>query len=141
MTVTVFRNCRVFDGHAADCAEGLDVVVEGNRIREIAERPVSLADALVVDVGGRTLMPGLIDAHVHVVSAHVDSHRSADMPASYMTAHACRRLRVMLDRGFTTVRDAGGADFGLKRAVEQGVVPGPRLFISGPALSQTGGHV
>jgi imidazolonepropionase-like amidohydrolase len=140
MSVTVFRNCRVFDGVSPDCPEGVDVVVEGNRIREIAETPVSLADSLVLDVAGRTLMPGLIDAHVHVVSAHLDSRRDVDMPASYMTAHACRRLKAMLDRGFTTVRDEGGADFGLKRAVEQGVVPGPRLFICGLALSQTGGH-
>jgi imidazolonepropionase-like amidohydrolase len=85
-------------------------------------------------------MPGLIDAHVHVYSAFLNYAHTADMPHTLMAFHASRRLREILDRGFTTVRDVAGGDFGVKRAVEQGLTPGPRLFIAGRAMSMTGGH-
>ena len=85
-------------------------------------------------------MPGLIDAHVHVYSAFINYAHIADMPHTLMAIHATRRLREILDRGFTTVRDVAGGDFGVKRAVEQGLIAGPRLFIAGRAMSMTGGH-
>jgi len=97
-------------------------------------------DAQVFDLAGRTLMPGLIDAHVHVTATVPDFFKLSLMPRSLVTAQAKDVLAGMLDRGFTTVRDAGGADAGLVEAVASGVFAGPRLFIAGRALSQTGGH-
>jgi imidazolonepropionase-like amidohydrolase len=139
MTVTIFTNGRVFDGVSAELRE-LDVAVEGERIVEVSDRPITIRDARVVDLGGRTLMPGLIDAHIHVFAIHLNQALTEGMPLTLMTAHATHRLRGMLDRGFTTVRDVAGADFGIKEAVASGTIVGPRLFIAGQAISQTGGH-
>ncbi|HVC30443.1 MAG TPA: amidohydrolase family protein, partial [Steroidobacteraceae bacterium] len=94
----------------------------------------------VVDCGGRYLMPGLIDAHFHSYSPTFDIGAADRMPASLMASHAARILEGALERGFTTVRDAGGGDIGLFLAIEQGLIRGPRLFFAGRALSQTGGH-
>ena len=140
MSITIFENCAVFDGIADELRPGLGVVVENNEIKEVSERKIRLSDARRIDVGGRTLMPGLIDAHVHIYSAFINYAHIADMPHTLMAIHATQRLREILDRGFTTVRDVAGGDFGAKRAVEQGLVPGPRLFIAGRAMSMTGGH-
>jgi len=140
MTITVFRNCSVFDGIADDLQTGMSVAVENEAIREVSDRPIKLSGAQVLDLKGRTLMPGLIDAHMHVYSAFLDYTRTADMPHTLMAFHATHRLRQILDRGFTAVRDVAGGDFGIKQAVAQGLVPGPRLFIGGRALSMTGGH-
>ena len=96
--------------------------------------------ARVVDLAGRTLMPGLIDAHVHVIAVDAALARLAEQPMTLTSLQAARVMEGMLARGFTTVRDAGGADGGLAEAVAQGLVSGPRLFPSGQALSQTGGH-
>lgn len=96
--------------------------------------------ARTVDVAGRTVLPGLIDAHVHATAATADLSAQAEWSPAYVTAHATRLLGAMLDRGFTTVRDVGGADYGLAAAVDEGLIRGPRLFFGGKALSQTGGH-
>ena len=96
--------------------------------------------ARVIDAGGRVVLPGLIDAHVHVVAASHDLAGLALQPPSLVTAQSSQILRGMLQRGFTTVRDAAGADFGLQEAVERGLFEGPRLFIAGFPISQTGGH-
>lgn len=96
--------------------------------------------ARTVDVAGRTVLPGLIDAHVHATAATADLSAQAEWSPAYVTAHAARLLGAMLDRGFTTVRDVGGADYGLAAAVDEGLIRGPRLFFGGKALSQTGGH-
>jgi imidazolonepropionase-like amidohydrolase len=109
-------------------------------IREIADRPIRAPQADVVECGGRTLMPGLIDCHVHVVLSEVSIPKLESMPLTLMTAHAMRLMRRMLDRGFTTVRDTGGADWGLKAAADQGLFPAPRLFVAGRAIGPTGGH-
>ena len=85
-------------------------------------------------------MPGLIDAHIHVVLTEVNIRLLSDTPLTLMAAKASASMRAMLMRGFTTLRDTGGADWGIKAAVEQGLFEGPRLFIAGAALSQTGGH-
>jgi imidazolonepropionase-like amidohydrolase len=140
MPPILFSRCRVFDGQAPEPREPLDVLVEGDRIREVSDRPIRSDAARVLRVDGRTLMPGLIDAHWHVIAADVNLTRLDSMPESLRVAHARVYLEEALDRGFTTIRDAGGADLGLALAVEQGLIRGPRLFFGGRALSQTGGH-
>jgi imidazolonepropionase-like amidohydrolase len=116
------------------------VLVDGNRIREVSDTPIRSAGAETVDLRGKTLMPGLIDCHVHVAAALVDLRANALAPSSLTALRAARIMDAMLMRGFTTVRDASGADLGLVLAVEEGLIRGPRLVICGKALSQTGGH-
>jgi imidazolonepropionase-like amidohydrolase len=110
--------------------------VEGDHIAEVSDRPIKDLGAVEFDLNGRTLMPGLIDAYVHVTE--VTSAES--VPLTLMTAHAARYMGEILDRGFTTVRDSAGADWGLKEAVESGLFTGPRLIISGREITQTGGR-
>jgi len=130
----------MLDPERDEIADGQEILVEGDTIREVSGRPVKAPGASVVDCGGRTLMPGLIDCHVHVVLSEVVIRQLENVPLTLMTARASALMRAMLDRGFTTVRDTGGADWGLKAAVEQGLIEGPRMFISGKALGPTGGH-
>lgn len=140
MNSILFRNCRLLDPERDETVEGFELLVDGGRIKEVSDRPIQAATADVVDGGGRTLMPGLIDCHVHVVLSEVFIRTLENIPVTLMTARAMALMGAMLDRGFTTVRDTGGADWGLKTAVEQGLFPGPRLFIAGRALGPTGGH-
>ena len=140
MPAIVFANCAVLDGTSRERREDHHVLVEGDRIREVADRPIKSSAAKMIDLAGRTLMPGLIDAHVHVLAVDAALARLADRPVTLLTLQATEVLKGMLQRGFTTIRDAGGADGGLAEAVEAGLVPGPRIFPSGSALSQTGGH-
>ena len=140
MSAVVFANCTVLDGTREERREDHHVLVENGLIREVADRPIRSAGAEIVEVEGRTLMPGLIDAHVHVIAVDQLLARLAERPVSLVTLQAARVLEAMLQRGFTTIRDAGGADGGLAEAVEDGLVRGPRIFPSGQALSQTGGH-
>ena len=140
MTI-VFEECRVFDGVSAEPRENATVVVEDGRIREVANGAVRApANAERVACGGRTLMPGLIDAHFHALLVDLNIPALDDMPASLLYQHARHNLEGALRRGFTTVRDAGGADLGLALAVERGLIAGPRVLFSGRGLSQTGGH-
>lgn len=139
MASTLFTNARIVDGSAPEAGAPVSVLVEGGTIREVG-KSVASAKAKVVDLKGKTLMPGLIDAHVHVVAGVADLGANARLPDSLVTARSFGIMRAMLMRGFTTVRDVGGADFGLKQATEEGDFPTPRLVISGKALSQTGGH-
>jgi imidazolonepropionase-like amidohydrolase len=140
VTVTVFRNAAVLDAQAPHRREGCDVVVENSTIREVADRPVNLTGAAVIDVAGRTVMPGLIDCHVHTIATMLNLGANAALPNAIVTLKSVHILRGMLERGFTTVRDAGGADYALALAIESGIVAGPRLFVAGRALSQSGGH-
>jgi imidazolonepropionase-like amidohydrolase len=140
MTSLLFTGGRVLDPERGEVAEGVDVLVEGDRIKEVSDRPIRSAAAARVDLAGRVLMPGLIDAHVHVIASLVDVGANAALPSSLAALRAGRTMEGMLRRGFTTVRDVGGADHGLVRAVEEGLVEGPRLVIAGKALGQTGGH-
>lgn len=140
MTLTVIRGGAVFDGAADELREGVEVLIEDDRIKEVSDRPLRVADARTIDLAGRVLMPGLIDAHFHAIAADPNIGKLETMPKSLLYQHARRILEGALQRGFTTVRDAGGADYGLARAVEGGLIEGPRLFFSGRALSQTGGH-
>ena len=137
----VLRNAAVLDLGAGSLAEGRAVVTDGGRVVEVAATGgVRAGDATVVDVGGRTVMPGLIDAHVHVNAVTADLGALETWSPAYVTARAAGVLRGMLDRGFTTVRDVAGADFGIAAAVSEGLLPGPRVIFGGKALSQTGGH-
>jgi imidazolonepropionase-like amidohydrolase len=132
----VFSGGRVFDGTGAPLAEA-DVAVEDGRFVDVGS---GLDGDEAVDVSGRTLLPGLFDCHTHVMLGHVDIWRLIQTPFSYRFYDAIANLRATLDAGITTVRDAGGADLGVKRAIEDGLVPGPRVQISIRMLSQTGGH-
>jgi imidazolonepropionase-like amidohydrolase len=118
----------------------MDVLVEDGLIREVTGRSLKSSSARVIDVQGRTLMPGLIDAHVHAYASDVSVQRLEAHGETYRAAHAARMLRHALDCGFTSVRDVGGGDFGLAQALADGLIRGPRFFYSGRALSMTGGH-
>lgn len=138
MTRTVFRGGRVFDPTSGAVAEG-DVVVEGGLVVDVGP---GLDGDDEVDCTGRTLLPGLTDCHVHVMfdPSTIDLATRVGMPWSLPYFKAVTHLRATLAQGITTVRDAGYADLGVKTAVEQGIVPGPRMQISIAILSQTGGH-
>jgi imidazolonepropionase-like amidohydrolase len=136
----LFRNARVFDGKDGDCPEGMSVLVEGDRIREVSAKPIKASGARVIDAGGRTLMPGLIDAHMHAYASDVNMFKVEALGTPYRTAHAVRMLGFQLDCGFTTVRDIGGGDYSLAKAIEDGLVRAPRYFYAGKVLSMTGGH-
>jgi imidazolonepropionase-like amidohydrolase len=130
----------VFDGESPDCPEGQYILIEDGRIREISDRPLRPEDARVIDLAGRTLMPGLIDAHIHAYVCDVNYQRLDNAGEAYRTAHAVRMLGHALDCGFTTVRDIGGGNYELWRAIEDGLIRAPRFFYAGRVLSMTGGH-
>ena len=136
----ILKNARLLDAHHMDDDGRYSIVIEGDRIREVAAGDVSYAEATTIDVGGRTVMPGMIDCHAHVVASLAHLGRNGLMPNTVAILRAIPILAGMLKRGFTTVRDAGGADYALALAIEDGTIEGPRLFTSGKALSQTGGH-
>lgn len=141
MTRQVIRNARLFDSEAAVFRDGSTLVIEGERIVAATQEPIAVDDvARVIDAAGRALLPGLIDAHVHVVATSHDLVAAALAPVSLVTAESSHLMSAMLRRGFTTVRDAAGADRGLREAVARGLFEGPRLFIAGQPISQTGGH-
>ncbi|MFC5379288.1 metal-dependent hydrolase family protein [Aquipuribacter nitratireducens] len=136
MTRTLFTGGTVFDGTGAPPAAA-DVVVEGGRVVDVGP---GLDGDVAVDCAGTTVLPGLVDCHVHVMLSSVDSLRMAYTPFSYAFYEAARNLQLTLAAGITTVRDAGGADLGVKQAVDDGLVVGPRMHISVAPLSITGGH-
>ena len=135
-TLTI-QNALIFDGKSPDLFEGSITVSEG-RITAVGQdaEPAST----VVDAGGRTVIPGLIDAHFHAYALSLTSVKNETGPLSYSALAGARRLEAALVRGFTSVRDVAGGDIGLANAIEEGLYPGPRYFFTGPALSQTGGH-
>jgi len=138
MSTTLFTNARLVLDDAHELTEPRHVAVDGNRIGYVgAEGPVLEPDR-VIDVGGRTLMPGLIDAHAHVTGLSL-SPRNLQAKPDQIAAAAADYLRTALMDGFTTVREAGGADHRIAHRLEQGNIVGPRLFYSGRALTQTGG--
>jgi imidazolonepropionase-like amidohydrolase len=138
---TAFINVRVFDGRSDALRSGLVVVVEGNVIKSVAPAAgARAADVETIDCGGRVLMPGLIDAHWHAMmaAAPLDVLMTADV--GYINLVAAREATRTLMRGFTSVRDMAGPTFGLKRAIDDRLVTGPRIWPSGAMISQTGGH-
>jgi imidazolonepropionase-like amidohydrolase len=140
MSAYIFENCRLFDGVSRNLRDGTHVLVVDGRIEEVSDSPIKAGSAERIDVAGRTLMPGLIDAHVHAVAATPNLGLLDAMPQSLIAQYSRRFLEAALNRGFTSLRDAGGADYGLAAAIERGLIKGPRLFYSGKVLSQTGGH-
>ena len=137
---TLITNCRPFDSARGRLGPLSTLVVEGEHIVELVAEPRQADGATVIDAGGRVALPGLIDAHVHVAAVSHDVWRMAAMPPSLITALSKPILEGMLQRGFTTVRDAAGADYGLQQAVQRGLFAGPRLYIANRPLTQTGGH-
>lgn len=136
----LLRRAALLDVEAGVLRPDASVLVEGERIAEVSDGEIRAPQARVVDCAGRTLMPGLIDAHVHAAITTMNLAAMAQAPPTLVAFQAGRVLEGMLRRGFTTVRDAGGADFGLAEAVARGLVAGPRILYSGRVLSQTGGH-
>ena len=140
MALYLLKNLRLLNPIWDEVRDGYEVLVEDDRIREVSDQMIIARSATVIDCGGRTLMPGLIDCHVHAFLSEVNIGRLAAVPITLMTARGSGRLHAMLNRGFTTVRDAAGADWGFRQAIEQGLVIGPRLFIAGRGITPTGGH-
>ena len=132
----VLAGGRLFDGRGGD-AQPADMAFADGRIVDIGG---GLDGDDVLDVAGRTLLPGLFDCHTHVMLSHIDQWRLVQQPFSYQFYDAARNLAATLRTGITTARDAGGADLGVKRALEDGLIDGPRLHISIRMISQTGGH-
>ncbi|WP_299703093.1 amidohydrolase family protein [Caballeronia sp.] len=140
MMSVLFRNGALLDPLQPELIPGHEVLVEDGRIKEVSDRPIKAASARVINLKGKTLMPGLIDLHVHVIAVEFNLPRVMTLPNVLVTLRAVPLMRAMLRRGFTTIRDAGGAGYPFKQAVEAGLAEGPRMFVSGRALSQTGGH-
>jgi imidazolonepropionase-like amidohydrolase len=136
VTRTVLSGGQVFDGTGSPIADA-DVVISGGKIVDVGP---GLDGDEQVDVGGLTITPGFFDCHVHVMASGIDLVRRLQRPFSYQFFQAARNLEATLDCGITTIRDAGGADLGVQRAVEDGLIDGPRMQIAISALSQTGGH-
>ena len=139
MAKFILANCTIVDATKQQPDHGMNVLISDGLIKDISANLIIDVQAQTIDLKGKTLMPGLIDAHVHVTAAKLDLVND-DIPTSEVSVQAAKFLENMLQRGFTSVRDAGGADFGLANAINNGLITGPRLFYCGKALSQTGGH-
>jgi imidazolonepropionase-like amidohydrolase len=140
---TLFQNVRIFDGKSATLSAPSDVLVRGNTIERISANPITVesnAKLHVIAANGRVLMPGLIDAHWHAFMAATPQMLLMTADSSYLQLLAARQAEATLMRGFTTIRDLGGPVFGLKRAIDEGVMIGPRIYPSGAFISQTSGH-
>ncbi|MBM3602119.1 MAG: amidohydrolase family protein [Alphaproteobacteria bacterium] len=135
----LFRGGRFLDPNKTDLIDGMEVLVEGERIKEVS-RKIKSSDATVIDLKGLTIMPGMIDCHVHVMLPEVEVRRIENYPPTMMAFKAAHLMQAMMSRGFTTLRDTGGCDFGIRDSVEAGLVAGPRLFIAGRTMTPTGGH-
>ena len=140
MTDILLTNANVLDPVAGQILGTRYIAIEGGRITGVGEGRANISADRTIDLRGLTLMPGLCDAHVHVTAATANFAQLKRWSPFYVSPHASNILAGMLSRGFTTVRDAGGADWGLAKAVAEGTVDGPRLLFCGHALSQTGGH-
>ena len=140
---TLFQDVRIYDGKGSSLSAPSNVLVRGNRIERISRTPIALeptAGVIVIDGGGRTLMPGLIDAHWHTLLVRPRFTELLTVDVGYLNVLGAAEATATLMRGFTTVRDMGGPSFGLKRAIDEGVLPGPRIYPSGAMISVTSGH-
>jgi imidazolonepropionase-like amidohydrolase len=137
---TLFKNVNVFDGKSDKLTANTSVLVVSNKIEKIAGDIVAPEKATIIDAGGRTLMPGLIDAHWHAMLVRPTPAEALTWDVGYSNLVAGAEATDTLLRGFTTVRDVGGPVFGLKRAIDEGVVAGPRIYPSGAVITVTSGH-
>ena len=137
MSSFLFKNAQVvLDGHAQR-QPSFNILVKDNRIAAVTRDPIDPRDAMVIDVGGRTLMPGLIDAHAHITGLSL-SPKNLAYPAADLVLAAATYLRNSLMAGFTTIREAGGADYTIAHLLKSGTIIGPRMFYSGKALTRRG---
>lgn len=141
--VTLFQNVRIFDGKSAVLSAPSNVLVRGNKIETISAQPIAVdrrADTRIINGGGRTLMPGLIDMHWHAMMVRPTPAMLLSSDLGYSNLLAGAEAMSTLMRGFTTIRDMGGPVFGLKRAIDEGLLPGPRIYPSGAVITVTSGH-
>jgi imidazolonepropionase-like amidohydrolase len=140
MATTTFINARIFDGVLDEYVDESCVVVDGSRIVELLRNAPAAPSGEVIDVRGKTLMPGLIDAHCHVLASSIKITEVENQPLTYVAQYGRKMLSHALSCGFTAVRDVGGGDAGIAKAVEDGLIDGPRVYFAGRVLSMTGGH-
>jgi len=140
MASTLIVNARIFDGQNEKLAAGMSILIEGNKIKTIAASIEAPADAVVIDAKGKVLMPGLTDAHYHPMMAALPMSDLMSSPDGWINLAAAKNAEALLLQGFTTVREASGNSFSLKRAIDHGLFPGPRIYPTGPMISQTSGH-
>ncbi|WP_224489338.1 metal-dependent hydrolase family protein [Robertkochia flava] len=136
----LIKNANVFDGVNEKLQQGVDVLIEGNLVKQIGKNLSAGSDAVVIDAGGKTLIPGLIDMHWHMALAELPMTFVLSGDAFEVGIRSTLASPKTLMRGFTTVRDMGGSVFSLKKLIDEGLVVGPRILPSGPMISQTGGH-
>ena len=139
----LFQNVRIFDGISAALSAPSNLLVRGNKIEKISTQPIPTdkgGDTKIIDGAGKTLMPGLIDAHTHLMFETLKQEQILTSELGFLTVVAVKGANEMLMRGFTSIRDVGGPVLGLKRGIDMGMVPGPRIWPSGAMISQTGGH-
>lgn len=136
----LITNANIFDGESEKLAAGMSVLIEGNKISKIAKSISAPSNATVIDANGKVLMPGLIDAHWHTMFNFSPVSNTLGSNFGYLSVAAGKASGDTLMRGFTTVRDVGGNSFGVKRAIDEGLVHGPRIYPSGAYISQTAGH-
>jgi len=139
MSTYLFKNARLVDGSSPERSEPLNLLIENNQVREIGAT-VTSHTAEIIDLEHRTLMPGLIDAHVHVLVALLDLNANERLPDAIIMVRSLNIMQGMVMRGFTTVRDLGGATGALVQAAKEAPTPTPRLYVPGKALCQSGGH-
>ena len=141
--LTLISNVNIFDGETAKLHKNMHVLVEDNLIKTVSDEPLAVIqtdNVTIIDGGGRTLMPGLIDVHWHSVYANLSLAALLQSDFGYITLVAAKGASETLMRGFTTVRDIGGNCFAVKKATDQGLIVGPRVYPSGAPISQTSGH-
>ena len=136
----LITNVSIFDGNSEELMQG-NVLVADNLISQISPQPINAPDATVIDGGGRILTPGFIDSHTHMSLIAPFDQLENEYTAIYVGAAAGQMAEEMLMRGFTSVRDAGGASIGVQRAIDDGWFKGPRVFSSGAFITQTSGHL
>ncbi len=139
MSYILLENARLFDGVSPEIREGMSVLIDGNQIVEVSSSKLQSVTAERIDCQGKTLMPGLIDAHVHIYAESL-KFGSPEPPITYRAQYAQKFMRHILGCGFTSIRDVAGGDHGMAMALRDGFFVGPRYFYGGLCLSQTGGH-
>ena len=140
MSTILIQNSNLLDIEKAEIIEGVNVLIEENKISELSDKEIKSSTAMKIDAKGKTLMPGLIDAHVHITATSLDLGSISKNPHSFNVLKSAKLAEAMLMRGFTSVRDCTGADWGFHEAIEKDLIKGPRLFFVGKALGPTGGH-